>query len=65
MSEPKLLSAQEIARHNTVEDLWIVVDGQVWDMTDFAPEHPGGIGSQSHTSLFSIFPAVQSTHIER
>ncbi|KAL8733375.1 MAG: hypothetical protein Q9166_002199 [cf. Caloplaca sp. 2 TL-2023] len=44
MAEPKLLSIQQIAEHNTVKDLWIVVDGQVWDMTDFAPEHPGGIG---------------------
>ncbi|KAI4280422.1 MAG: hypothetical protein L6R38_004467 [Xanthoria sp. 2 TBL-2021] len=44
MAEPKLLSTQQIAEHNTAKDLWIVVDGQVWDMTDFAPEHPGGIG---------------------
>ncbi|KAL8711585.1 MAG: hypothetical protein Q9220_003995 [cf. Caloplaca sp. 1 TL-2023] len=44
MAQPKLLSTEEIAKHNTAEDLWIVVDGQVWDMTEFAPEHPGGIG---------------------
>ncbi|KAL8726405.1 MAG: hypothetical protein Q9181_006060 [Wetmoreana brouardii] len=44
MAEPKLLSTEEIAKHNTAKDLWIVVDGQVWDMTVFAPEHPGGIG---------------------
>ncbi|KAI4245112.1 MAG: hypothetical protein L6R40_002711 [Gallowayella cf. fulva] len=44
MAEPKLLSTQQIAEHNTAKDLWIVVDGQVWDMTEFAPEHPGGIG---------------------
>ncbi|KAL8740531.1 MAG: hypothetical protein Q9190_006781 [Brigantiaea leucoxantha] len=44
MSEPKLLSASQICDHNTAKDLWIVVDGQVWDLTDFAPEHPGGIG---------------------
>ncbi|KAL8785361.1 MAG: hypothetical protein Q9213_003426 [Squamulea squamosa] len=44
MAEPKLLSTQQIAEHHTAKDLWIVVDGQVWDMTEFAPEHPGGIG---------------------
>lgn len=32
MAEPKLLSAQQIAEHNTAKDLWIVVDGQVWDV---------------------------------
>ncbi|KAL8684651.1 MAG: hypothetical protein Q9224_006213, partial [Gallowayella concinna] len=44
MAEPKLLSTDQIAEHNNAKDLWIVVDGQVWDMTEFAPEHPGGIG---------------------
>ncbi|KAL8953213.1 MAG: hypothetical protein Q9222_000912 [Ikaeria aurantiellina] len=44
MAQPKLLSTDEITKHRTADDLWIVVDGQVWDMTEFAPEHPGGIG---------------------
>ncbi|KAI4169617.1 MAG: hypothetical protein LQ343_005556 [Gyalolechia ehrenbergii] len=44
MAEPKILSTEEISKHNTAKDLWIVVDGQVWDLTNFAPEHPGGIG---------------------
>lgn len=52
MAEPKLLSTQQIAEHNTAKDLWIVVDGQVWDMTEFAPEHPGGIGSKSLPAVF-------------
>ena len=46
MTEPKLLSAQQVAGHNSTHDCWIVVDGQVWDMTEFAPEHPGGAGSE-------------------
>jgi cytochrome b involved in lipid metabolism len=41
MGEAKLLSVEEISKHNTPEDCWIVVDGNVWDMTEFAPEHPG------------------------
>ncbi|KAI4229361.1 MAG: hypothetical protein L6R36_000902 [Xanthoria steineri] len=44
MAEPRLLSTQQIAEHNNAKDLWIVVDGEVWDLTEFAPEHPGGIG---------------------
>lgn len=46
MSEPKLLSAQQISEHNTPADCWIVVDGQVWDVTDFLEEHPGGTASK-------------------
>ncbi|KAL8715310.1 MAG: hypothetical protein Q9225_006417, partial [Loekoesia sp. 1 TL-2023] len=73
MAEPKLLSTEEIAKHNTAKDLWIVVDGQVWDMTEFAPEHPGGIGiilqyaghdaSQSYNELHapSLLPKTLTT----
>ncbi|EGE03115.1 cytochrome b2 [Trichophyton equinum CBS 127.97] len=42
MSTPKLLSSQAIVKHNTASDCWIVVDNQVWDITDFLQEHPGG-----------------------
>jgi len=42
MGADTLLSVEEISKHNTLEDCWIVVDGKVWDMTEFAPEHPGG-----------------------
>lgn len=36
------VSAKDVSKHNTPEDLWIVVDGEVYDMTEFTPEHPGG-----------------------
>ncbi|KAL2002373.1 hypothetical protein VTN02DRAFT_80 [Thermoascus thermophilus] len=42
MSGPKLLSAQQISEHNTPADCWTVIDGQVWDVTDFLEQHPGG-----------------------
>ena len=42
MAENNLISVEEISKHNTPEDCWIVVDGKVWDITEFAPEHPGG-----------------------
>ncbi|KAJ6015195.1 hypothetical protein N7540_009786 [Penicillium herquei] len=38
----KLLSTKEVSGHNSPEDCWIVVDKQVWDVTDFLDEHPGG-----------------------
>jgi len=42
MGNERQISVEEISKHNTAEDCWIVVDGKVWDLTEFAPEHPGG-----------------------
>jgi len=39
---PESISVQEISKHNIPEDLWVVVDDNVYDLTEFAPEHPGG-----------------------
>ncbi len=33
---------QEVASHNTAESAWVIVDGRVYDITDFIPTHPGG-----------------------
>jgi cytochrome b involved in lipid metabolism len=44
-SEPTklpLISAAEVAKHNTPEDCWVIVNGQVLDVTAFLPDHPGG-----------------------
>ncbi|ETN45580.1 uncharacterized protein HMPREF1541_09412, partial [Cyphellophora europaea CBS 101466] len=36
------LSVEELSKHDTVDDAWIVINGTVWDVTEFAPRHPGG-----------------------
>ena len=36
------LTWDEISQHNTKNDCWVVVDGVVYDMTDFLDDHPGG-----------------------
>lgn len=33
---------EEIATHNTPESLWIVIDGDVYDVTEWQKKHPGG-----------------------
>ncbi|KAM5350830.1 hypothetical protein ACJ41O_007335 [Fusarium nematophilum] len=38
----KGVSVAEIQRHDRPDDAWIVVNDQVYDVSDFAPEHPGG-----------------------
>ncbi|KAI9888801.1 MAG: hypothetical protein M1814_006255 [Vezdaea aestivalis] len=42
MSRPKVLTATEVSRHNQDNDAFIVVGGNVFDVTDFHPHHPGG-----------------------
>ena len=43
--EPKKMgeySLADVAKHNKADDCWVVVNGQVLDVTDFLPDHPGG-----------------------
>ncbi|KAK1833859.1 L-lactate ferricytochrome c oxidoreductase [Podospora conica] len=38
----KVFAAEEVAKHNTPESCWVVLYGDVYDVTDFVKEHPGG-----------------------
>jgi len=38
----KQFTREEIEKHNTKEDCWIVVDGKVYDATSVLEWHPGG-----------------------
>ena len=38
----KIYSLDEIAKHNDASSLWIVLNDKVYDVTEFADEHPGG-----------------------
>ncbi|KAI0017263.1 FMN-dependent dehydrogenase-domain-containing protein [Xylariomycetidae sp. FL0641] len=38
------LSGTEIAKHNSKQSCWVVIHGKAYDVTDFLPEHPGGMG---------------------
>jgi predicted heme/steroid binding protein len=41
---PKL-TLDELAVHNTKDDIWVAIHGVVYDFTDFALEHPAGFES--------------------
>jgi len=36
------VKSEELAKHNTEEDLWVAIHGVIYDLTEFADEHPAG-----------------------
>jgi len=43
--ELPIITAEELSKHNTEEDLWVAIHGIVYDFTEFAHEHPAGFES--------------------
>ncbi len=37
------LTGAEVAQHNSQDSCWVIVHGKAYDVTDFLPEHPGGM----------------------
>lgn len=42
MAPLKVLTREEVSRHSTEGDLWIIIDTVVYDMSRFIDMHPGG-----------------------
>ncbi|SGZ48492.1 CIC11C00000001079 [Sungouiella intermedia] len=41
-AETTVYTIEEVQKHNTTDDLWIVYNGRVYDVTSYLDEHPGG-----------------------
>jgi cytochrome b involved in lipid metabolism len=44
-------SQADVASHNKTDSLWIVVDGDVYDLTKFQDDHPGMLTGSSAAGL--------------
>jgi len=57
----KVWSKEDVAKHNNEKDCWVIVNGQVLDVTSFLKDHPGGkkaillFAGKDATDEFSIF----------
>lgn len=51
----KTFSVADVAKHNKTTDLYIVVDEDVYDLTKFQDEHPGGKKSWLLSSLLQRY----------
>ena len=51
-------TTEEVNKHNTKEDCWLIIRGRVYNVTEFLSIHPGGssivvsVGGQDATEYF-------------
>lgn len=59
----KVYTWDEILKHNTEKDCWIVLQGNVVDITDWLPLHPGGsdtISQMATRDVTNMYQAIQA-----
>ncbi|CCD24784.1 FMN-dependent alpha-hydroxy acid dehydrogenase NDAI_0D04710 [Naumovozyma dairenensis CBS 421] len=61
--EKPLISPDEVAKHHTPADCWVVIHDKVYDLTSFIPIHPGGpdiIKSNAGKDVTNIFGPIHA-----
>jgi cytochrome b involved in lipid metabolism len=58
-----MISKEEVARHNKVDDAWVVVAGRVYDVTACVARHPAGhavLQGKLGTDISAFFKTIHS-----
>jgi len=37
-----MFDTAEVAKHNKEDDCWVIINNEVYNVTDFLEDHPGG-----------------------
>jgi fatty acid desaturase 2 (delta-6 desaturase) len=48
--QKQLYTWNEVQQHNKKDDKWVVIEGQIYNITNWARRHPGGARVISHYS---------------
>lgn len=69
-AETKSITLVEVATHKDATSCWMAIEGNVYDVTGFVPQHPGedaillGCGKDA-TEMFNTRPNDGTTHSNR
>lgn len=64
------ITMEEVGKHADQTNCWLVIEGNVYDVTSFISEHPGeeailsGCGKDA-TSMFNSRPNIGTSHSDR
>jgi cytochrome b involved in lipid metabolism len=67
----KILETNEVAKHNTISDCWMIINNKVYDVSNYASAHPGGVQSVANycgkeaTEAFNTKGGGRSPHSNR
>lgn len=54
-----MLDAAEIAKHGSIQNCWLLINGKVYDVTIYLGSHPGGVGTIAPYCGNDATPAFQ------
>jgi len=64
----KTLTRAEVAKNNTEDSLWFIIDSKVYDASDFKDAHPGGEAvlkqGEAYSYAYLAFLVWKTRHLE-